>query len=226
MKKFILLSTQRSGTTFLSEYMMTHPEIKMGRELFKNSSSGRNTDNNPYCKSNKSINNFLTEYYSTSIPVCGFKLMWNHFKQYPELQIYIEENKIDIIYMERTNLLKTVVSRLSARQQQHYHSNHSIKFKPIELAITDIYQELDILSKTLLEIHTFLDKKSYLHINYEKFSTNHDKTLNKMQQYFDLTPYKLKCPLQKINSDTLVDVIKNYNEVYSFLISTKYASCL
>jgi len=128
--KFVLLSTQRSGSAYIRSALSSYPGIKCHGELFQDISS---MDNNTphysisfhkslsnsilkrfFIKISKRIiidnyfNNFMKE--SSDLDIIGFKLMYDHLNRYPQIFDLVKNNDVKIIYLIRVNLQQTITS--------------------------------------------------------------------------------------------------------------------
>ena len=126
---FIVLSSQRSGSTWLTKLIDNHPSILCAGEVFKHDSNIRHSEYSfLHCK-NKNIyhrllsiinpktlvKQHLDTFFNLQYNACGFKLMCNQLAKYPYIQKYIIDNKIKIIILQRENIVhKTMLDVVSS----------------------------------------------------------------------------------------------------------------
>ena len=221
--KFVLISIKCSGTTLVSEYLNSHPDIFMAKELFKVSGDGRNIDAGEYRNSNLTISKFLDEFYargSEGNKACGFKLTLDQIERFREIQEYLIQNKIACIYMERSNILKTYVSRMSSRTSNIYHTDSDINIAPVILDADIVKKDLDDISCQITMAKTLVKQLKNLTIIYEDLIKNTSIELRRIQKYLNVKRHNdLTIELKKINVDELNYAIANYSEIYTELSS-------
>lgn len=197
----------------------------MGRELFKTSGEGRNKDIDTYAP-NETINHFLDKFYKKrlkGVQSCGFKVMLDQLDKNPEILTYIKKNKIICLYLERNNILNTAISRLLARERQIYHTDKNITFEPENINANALLEELNILNQIQKKLHEIVANLDVKTIYYEDLIENKDIILNDLLNYLDISNnFILNSTLQKLNSNDLKQVIKNYDEIESILKNTKF----
>ena len=225
---FVIISTQRSGTTYLTQLLNSHTEIHMGSELFKMSEDLANVDDDNYRYAEKNrtaqkhLNDFYLKYGKSNLAV-GFTLMHRQLMQNPKILSYIKENNILCIYLERENQLKTVISRLKARDTSLYHTTKNLNKEAFEIDLNSLVKELDVLDKSIIDLRALVKELPLITVTYESLQQNQDNTLKTIQEFLNL-PYQqnLSSTLKKTNSDNLQSIIKNYSEVEKVLQATSY----
>lgn len=118
-QKFVVLSTQRSGSAFLVTSLSSHPKIYCYREIFlptnrdpetyrtyRTAFLSRHLANLFWRK--KLINKYLAELYAAheNMDALGFKFMYSQVRQFPPVVDWIKTNKVKVVHLIRTNLLK------------------------------------------------------------------------------------------------------------------------
>src|SRR3954464_11657072 len=119
MTKFVILTTQRSGSTVLTRTLDEHPEIFCAGEIFLETKKGMHHPewhfptwsivDKKQSKLNKVINyvnlklnaiKHIKAFYADA-PEClrakGFKLMYSHIKSTPFIWDYIKKNDLKVI---------------------------------------------------------------------------------------------------------------------------------
>ncbi|NRB40939.1 MAG: sulfotransferase [Pseudomonadales bacterium] len=131
MKKFVVLSTMRSGTTWMVSLLDSHEHILCAGEMLhasydqcedisyhKELSLGYYLRRHP--EKNKQIKHhrrqIIFEYLDwlfdsmTGNSASGFKLMLNHINNFPEVIDYLRERDIKVILLLRLNLVDRLIS--------------------------------------------------------------------------------------------------------------------
>jgi LPS sulfotransferase NodH len=147
---FIILSTQRSGSTVLIRSLDTHPEIFCAGEMFNVAKGmhhkewffgrwGISSKNNFIKKLNKIINypnlkynspKHLDDFFSANEKgekLRGFKLMRNQIKENPAIISYLEKHKVKVILLIRKNIFTNALSRFKMKETGVAHAAESGK---------------------------------------------------------------------------------------------------
>lgn len=245
---FILLSTQRSGSTWVIDMLNSHPQIKSYSELLLENAEGKpkwggEKDNfffNNFLKLNGNpkskdtihtlLNNYLDSIYSVGNQnlSIGFKLMYGQAGEYPVLSDYIISRKLNIIHLIRRNIIDIIISKELAHKRDIYHSKKevnndiSIKINTKELISRIEWEENQVL-KAKKRFSSL--KVPYLEIYYEDL-LNEQRNFHKVLNFLKLKePYpELNSPLKRLNKQSYSESISNYNEVKEILKNTKYES--
>jgi len=144
MTPFVILGTQRTGTTLIRTSLDSHPAVQCRGEVFV---VGRwplaLSRTKPYTHSDgfwayrrrngsnrmlslvarrRSIATFLDELYAPGArQAIGFKLMLSEARRFPEVLAYLKQRQVKAIHVLRRNVLNTFISRESARLTGVYH---------------------------------------------------------------------------------------------------------
>jgi len=226
-ERFVLLTMQRTGSTYLSECLMSHPDVYMGRELFKSTSGGRNDTEAPFCSSGMSVEQYLDDFYMSKPKkgrVVGFKLMLNQLT--PEILDYLLSNDIQCIYLERWNDFKLAVSRLTARKTTIYHLKKVINKPAIHLDIETLETELEKIREEKNVVKSYTKSLNTIDIKYEDFIHDKKQSVSKILQFLSVKDVGVNSELSKINSDDLNFVLSNYQDVFTYFDKTKYSHFL
>ena len=205
MKKFIILSQPRSGSTLLNECLMQHPDLNMFGEIFN------------YCRrsnlfANQEGSEILT--YKEMKSHCyrencikahseynGFKVLCCHIQN--DVHSYIEES-LNIL-LHRRNLLARYVSHVVAAKTEVWEAkkiyNGTIHIEP-ELAEKDIHNIIHSYKK--------YDVFSSLNLYYEDSIF---ENVNKACELLNIKPFTPLITSVKRIDKPLEEVIINYDEV-------------
>ena len=144
MKICVVLSTQRSGSTFLVDYLSSTPGVLIHSELFQRLRPELlGSPNRPrhydiaYQTFRRStfvrklahrfrrrplIERYLDDVFSAKpgVDVIGMKLMYDQARKYPEVLSWLEAHEASWIHLIRENLLEMMVSRELAVKRGTY----------------------------------------------------------------------------------------------------------
>jgi LPS sulfotransferase NodH len=236
MVKFVILTTQRSGSTLLWRYLDGHPYISAHGELFlqslKRSDSYKtyrtmslkrrilHTLNRKYL-----VRAYLGELFAPDdkTHAVGFKLMYNQV--FPSLAAWIRENNVRIIHLIRKNVLKTILSSETARKRKLHHAGHDTSIVPVKVVV-DPEKVVKQIERVLAEMAFFkrhFELLPTLEITYEEFVAQRELIAQRIFDFIEATHVTgLPVPLKKINPDSVEDLVENYEELKKALLGTPY----
>jgi len=247
--KFIIFTTQRSGSTVLTRTLDEHPEIFCAGELFQTSeemhhpewhfaSWGLNSTSHTMQRLNKIINYpnvrfrsipHIKKFYAANEKgekARGFKLMFTQIKTAPHLWEYLKQTNTKVIVLVRNNVFKTTLSRYRKAENRVAHTVSieapSIQFYvPGEKLVAQM-RELERVNKNLSR---FTEGMQRLVINYEDFS-DWNSLMQKVQIFLNVTPIPMKPVLQKVGAVRWQDEVENFSEIEQILKQNNFTQYL
>jgi LPS sulfotransferase NodH len=138
-KGFVLLSAQRTGSSWVQEMLNSHPRISAYTELFLPNARGypvwepsdvefarsylerESAWPRVLTKHLKTLT-YLKQFWRNHERVVGFKFMYRHALYFPEVLPYVALQRISVIHLVRWNLLDVVISEELARRDGVYHA--------------------------------------------------------------------------------------------------------
>ncbi|MDY6786012.1 MAG: hypothetical protein SW833_26270 [Cyanobacteriota bacterium] len=237
--KFILLCHYRSGSTLLANLLNDHPRIYCDGELFL-----------PFVKLNfkKVFLPYTYINYHTYIKynssknkktVYGFDLKISQLidillksQGSPEDFLWkLHQDGWKIIYLQRLNIFRQVVSNLVAQSRGKWHEKHQEKLQRSQVSIDlkELMQQLKRYDNNLVQAQKMLQKLPYCEITYESDllnADNHQNTLDRIFDYLGVESVPIKAQLKKVSQKSLDQDIENYQEVVDFISQTNYAKFL
>ena len=242
MNKFVILITQRTGSTLLWRYLDLHPEIEAHGEIFlkamgrqdsystfiKNSNFGKL---NNILRKRKMISSYMEQIFpkESKSKAIGFKLMYNQNND--TLSDLIKENDFHVIHLIRQNFLKIILSRETARKRSLYHASNSddIESIKIHLQSENLIDELYEIKKEVDRNRAVFKSTAYSEVFYEDLIANKDEVTKSIINSLGLSLNGLSdmvFPLKKINSDKIEDIIDNYDEIKNILENSEFREFL
>jgi len=248
---FVILGTQRTGTTLVRTSLSSHPNILCCGEVF-------NLGKRPYSKPDgywhysrqdfnrrlkalfnpqKMTAGYLEQLYSSEgYSAIGFKFMLSDCLTRPYIWPLLLNRNVKAILVSRRNSLKTLVSRRSASASGIYHISKTLNIKtavetwtPRKITI-NTKTVIDDLSNIELECslwRTRLDNVvEHIDVVYEEYAGSIDAGNRRILEFLDVPQLQLTSDLKKINPDNLGDLISNYDDLAKVLKGTKYAKYL
>lgn len=240
--KFCLITTPRSGSTWLTTLLDSHPQIKAFEEPFLWREHRPNWRDEvfvsyyDYRKKSSAIRPWaLFQYldildgYPGQHDTIGYKVMYNHILEQPEILLKLIKDRYKLIHLVRANYLDILISRASKQQYGIAHSTQKSQVKPVVLDTDCLlktiqsYERNYIIAKQLIELLPL----DCLEITYEALRDDTEKVLSKVTDFLGVDSYlNLTSSLKRVNGGSYREKIVNYEEVSSLLTPTKYAKFL
>ena len=243
--KFVVLTTNRSGSEWMMSTLNSFPDVFAHSELFlprRQVSEGKWNSDFAYPRFVESkvkgpairpfsVFSYLNTFYSMPGKV-GFKLMYKQLGLYPEILAYLLKHRVRVIHLMRQNHLDVMLSYAVKAKlgQSHLLAGQSA---PDELRV-----QLD--TRTLLRKLAWLQEQQniarrlmkffglpHVEVIYEDLVRNHTLFL-RIADFLSINAEQQipKSALTKIRKEGHRDVIRNYDEVKEVLVNSKFAGLL
>jgi hypothetical protein len=221
---FVIVSLQRSGTTFLRHALSNHPDIICHGEIFMHGLVGGVLDPVPYLKLPKVaardadpvgfLDTFLSFHEKGHV---GFKLMLNQNQQVLE---EIVRRKWPLIVVWRENLLARFSSLLLTRAtgQSHARVGREVVRAQVDFDPRDFkrFRNREVSSwAKLIDLEDFAD--SAILVEYCDLVASGG--LRRVFEHLGIEPVEVKSRLQKQNSSAIVERFTNPDAVLADLES-------
>jgi LPS sulfotransferase NodH len=240
--RFVILTSQRSGSTWLVSLLNQLKDTTAYGELFLPRQHVENWDADfAYPRFDEvrgqmagirpaRVFHYLDGVYQHHGAV-GFKLMYSQLYRYPELLIYFWTHRVRVVHLVRKNALDFVISQTLKRKIQKAH--RLADDPPLE----DVQIELD--PKTLIHRLQVRQRKSKrgqmilrlsglrsIEIGYEDLQKN-PSVFQSLCRFLSIeTDAMPQSRFQKVHRKTQDQIIKNYSEVKQVLEGTRFLSYL
>lgn len=250
MTRFIIFTTQRSGSTVLTRTLDAHPEIFCAGELLQTSNDihhpewhfpswGIDSTSHAVQRVNKLINYpnlkfrvipHIKRFFATvskGEKARGFKLMFTHIRNTPHLWQYLKSSDTKVIVLIRRNVFKTTLSRYRKAENRVAHTGTAgtapaIRFHvPGELMIKQM-RDLERVNKNLLQ---FSEGMNRLVLYYEDFG-NWDGIMQQVQQFLGVAQVPVQPVLQKVGAARWQDEVENAAEIETLLKQNNFTQYL
>lgn len=241
-KKFCVVTTQRSGSTWLSRLLDSHPQIKAFEEPFiwREHRPGWKDAYLPtyYDYKTKSASqsplilfrylDLLNSYDDgNSYDAIGFKIMYNHVRDYPNILIKFILDNYKIIHLVRKNYLDILISKAVSEQYGMWHSKVDTKTKQIVLEPSTLISQLEKCDRKYQIYHALLKvlPLPVMEITYESLLVDQNRVLCQVADFLqvDSESITFKSDLKRLNKGAYSEKIINYDRVISILKDSKYA---
>ncbi len=242
--KFCLLSTQRSGSTWLMTLLASHPGVAIYNEPFvaKHVCESPRGWNLPYffrCHSQMgwfrplSTCTYLTRLQESApraSAAVGFKLMYNQFFLRPEIAIKLARDRYRVVHLVRENLLDVLLSKEVARKTGLMFSTEKVDAGTVTLPNQRLLWRLRKANLYLQTARVVLRLLPFevCTVYYDQLQQNPEETVRSIFRFMDIANENVVISSDqiKINQAAHRDVIANYDEIRRLLRNTCYAKML
>jgi hypothetical protein len=242
--RFVIVATQRTGSTWLADTLGFHPAIasyeallmpaeshsqtwgRTDREFFYAYYAQRAGHGWPLARTFWCLR-YLEELYSPrpETDAVGMKVMYSQLKTYPWLLGYLALRRVRVIHLVRTNLLDVVVSDATAQARRQYHALASdfVDRTPVDLEPQPLVSRLERLQQQVNIVRLLLRllPTPTIEITYEEL-THGNGALDHVVRFLGVEPRPLTSRLTKLNRDTKQALIANYADVECALRGTRF----
>ena len=237
----IMITSQRSGSSWLCSLLQSHPKIAWGQEEMSQYNRSSLVLWESYRSELEIAFHGIEMKYSEKLPeIVGFKLMYSQIpaKILTDLMEWFNQKEVLIIHLYRNASILKMVSALQAvssgvwhvtsRKDEHTPSKSAIKFH------SDISNDVKRLESSRISMQMYLDANTkeacVYNVAYEDLSGPHSsKFLRMLSSYLGIsdTITTSETGLQKIFGRTCEDRIADMDAVYEIIDGTwSYSSCL
>ena len=248
-KKFILVTKQRSGSTWLIDILNNDPQITAYEEVFIDRPV---TDRHPkksllppiryYDYKNidtKSRPWKLFDYLNKindsgkGARATGYKLMYGQYLVYPEIALKAVMDRYKVIHLIRKNHLDSVISALHAKQKEKPHivdaDEHELHVVRVRINTSSLIKELSSHKNriTIARIFLFFLPCPVCEIYYEDLCISPIESLGKIMSFLGMKePAVANSSFRKIVSGSYREKIENYEEVRKVLLDSPYGNLI
>ena len=240
----IILTTQRTGSTFLVDCLQSHPEINCITELLVGAqleppamfrSSRTLTKASRFIMGGgwwptRAIQRFST---STGKPVSIFKLMYNQASNRPTLNYLTRDKGIHVLHLRRNNLLKMHVSQLLMPKKRNaiWEPHTTEPLPPVKTRVEPAVA-LEQMRKARARYQEFDERFAQhrrLPLVYEDLIENQrlrPSEGRRICDFFGVDDHPMQSRFIKLNPESLEAMVTNYDELASVIAKTEFAELL
>lgn len=237
-----IISTQRSGTQYLSTLIASHHKIQSRKEIlnpvkpysFPQFASKRGIDVSKLgAGDGPEFLSLFNAYIGSNRPKdksLVFVLMYNQIERFIKFGIGTLLNRFHVVHLVRRNLMRTHVSELinSARQNgerlkppHHEGSEHASRLVKITVPAGSLLSDLRNRAAKIEDYRRHLCDTQHIEIIYENLVAEPNIANHALRQ-FEYDTASLSTSLHKSNPYRLEQMIGNYSEVCDVLIGTEF----
>lgn len=218
-RKFIILSSPRSGTHMIRTALRNHPDIVAHSELF-NPDFLKNRPFGPQTPENVILGQYIFRNYPPNVEQVGFIIHRSGapFGDWPNLWSLLQDDKdLFVISLRRRNLLRRYLS-YQVMGTFRGAPPTPLTFDPEVLKRDFIYQQQEI---------DWFDQRfadhPLLKVFYEDLCSNYHQTVKSILKFLKVKPQKLWPDAEGKLRQKLQEAIANYEELKDYFADTEWA---
>lgn len=248
-KKFMVLSTQRSGTNLLVNLLRSHSNIVCYTEVFKENNRPlwcfQKMDMKTYRLSQKYpveyLNHFFFRNYSDNVKAVGFKYMYNQLstQKFKKVVKSFDKEKDFIVHLKRKNKLRAFLSlklmeengistKLISENEfgkfQNKKPSGRENFKSIYIDSSELKTYINKMSDSERLHDELIKYQNHIVLFYEELLKEMIKTTNQIITNIGLSVEEFIILNEKQNTRLLSESILNYAELKKDFAKTEYAT--
>ncbi len=242
--KAIILTSQRSGSTFLGGCLESHPSIKSYGELLV----GGNVVAPSPLRGKRMLTTLyryivvrawdpvgiMERYYAREeAPVVLFRAMYNHVDNRAVRAWLVAHKEVRVIHLRRDNLLKQHVSKLllGAKRERPWqpHTDHKIPVVSVRVSPERAIKEIQRVRDYFARFEQLLAGHRKIELVYERMyngQTLSQEAWGKISGLLEVDAANVGSELVKMNPNDLRPMVRNYDELAAALAGTEFARFL
>ena len=247
MTNFVVLSTQRSGSTWVVDMLTSHPRVVAYSELFMHGGEGKpkwgQEQDLPYWQTYSRDKRRLTKPYwlwhylgeayreRPGIDAVGFKLMYSQLSRISRpLMPALWMKRVRIIHLTRENALDVVLSKEAGAARQgrlHAREGDQVEQVRVRLETDDLMRRMTLHERAVAGARVRFKRVGlpYREVVYEDLAAD-ESGFAELFEFLGVEPAPVTSSLQKLNPSAHEELIENYGEVRDALADTVYAELL
>lgn len=235
--RFVILSTQRSGSNWVEDRLTGHPGIIVRRgEIFRKTlrSGDAYIDYRSESGPQRALGTiapgpskarFLWDVAAQADPSAfGFRLMYDQLRRNPSLLVTLRLQRYRIIHLVRNNVLETHISVARAKHSGLFVTRSDVKRPdPVELPVDGLVDALDRRVR-LIERHRRICRLfPSLEVEYEQYVADPADVDRSVMQHIGVDPaVELESTLSRLSVPSLGDKVTNPGQVVDALGGTPF----
>lgn len=237
----IILTTQRSGSTFLVSCLRSHPEVECAGEILNGQpDEPRPGYRGPFRQVVKGFRilrtgawragNFMDAYFKRgSAKVRCFKAMYNQIARPFAARYLVSNEDIRVIHLRRHNLLKVHVSTLLMNKRKLLQATAPTETVWIEVNPQKAIASMRKARERYESYDRAFERHPRLQVSYENLIDSNgltEDTRGRICEFLSIAQLPMTSPLVKLNPDSLRDMVTNYDELEDEVSRTEFADML
>lgn len=235
---FVLLATQRTGSSVVWRTLDTHSSVYARGEMFMKGMEHPESYAAALGRPGQrllarlapswSVRRYMDQFYTDrpKITAIGFKLMYSQLR--PEIWRWIEMHETRVLHLVRRNPLKILISKAAAEAtgRRHLVPGEQHEPQPVALDVASLAQSLDRITSHVDAHRARIAGLHHLEIAYEELLERPQALFDRCFGFLGVEPQAVELALRKLTPNTLREALANYDEVATALENTPHAELL
>lgn len=222
-RKFLLLTSPRSGTHMLKTSLDAHPNMVCLTEMFNPDYIAREYDYDDSMPAPQVLKKYIYKDYEPEVKAVGFCLhrFGSNFGNWPNLWNILKNTEdLYIVSLTRNNLLRRYLSV----QLQQIPNLAKTKLEPKVFDPVELKEDFTRQNKKIDEFNQFFSDHPIINVTYEQLCEDYTTTMNKLQDFLGVPMVELKPGTGKRNNPPISDYILNYQELKQQFANTEWSA--
>lgn len=232
VRKFVILSSGRSGSNLLATLMKSHPDVFQHGEIL-----GEFQLESPFVRrriNRSGVNAYLDRRLSrlTAERLTGVKILYGNLEaRYGQvrgipgnetlLAHMLADPSIRLVHLRRRDKLALLISMRLAGELQNWTSG-SYGDKTVEMPVDWVRDRFEWLEAWETRIAREAPRDRLLQMTYEDLTTDTPGEMARLFDFLDLEPAEVKSRMSKQNTRSKAEVVENFAELRTAFAGTLY----
>lgn len=232
--KFIILSTQRSGSTYLSYLLHSHPAVCVNGEMYHHThisgAPGRPKLHNFFTfQLRNTLPVFFLNYFALTSPqpasVTGCRIMYDQLAAFSPLENYVSTSTaIKIIHLKRKNLFESFVSfQLASRSGSWVTFNQPYRAEPpLVVSPKKCLRYFKTVTKLRDAYDLLFARHETLEVWYEDLQNDPTFHSNRIFDFFGIQRKSVTSPTKKQSLQPVHEIVSNFSALRKFFAKSQW----
>jgi LPS sulfotransferase NodH len=237
----VILTTQRTGSTFLVDCLGSHPDIECASEILIGEPDSLRPQYRGRFKQLAKVARIFTSgawrparrmeayYAGGSARVRAFKVMYNQLA-HPTALRYLRENRdIRVLHLSRQNLLKVHVSRILMGKRARVQATGPVEAVQTRVDPQEAIAAMRAARERYRHFESVFRDHPRLALTYESLFDGQRlraDTAARICEFLGVSLQPMQSRLVKLNPETLRETVTNYEELAAAIARTEFAELL
>lgn len=237
----VILTTQRTGSSFLVECLASHPQIECAREILEgHPDEPKPVYRGPFRRVVKLTHivgsgawrpgHRMEGYFNGGrAQVRMFKVMYNQLARPFALRYLREHEEIRILHLRRENLLKLHVSTLLMPKRRELQATAPVAPICIRVDPVRAIASMRMAGERFERFEEIFARHPLLTLTYENLIDGQSmqaETVRRICGFLGVPPQPMRSSLVKVNPESLRNTVTNYDELAAAVSRTEFAHML
>jgi hypothetical protein len=237
----VILTTQRTGSTFLVECLDSHPQVECASEILIGAADRPSPEYRGRFKRVAKIARLVRSgawrpghrmerfYAEGAAPVRVFKVMYNQLAN-PFASRYLQQNEdIRVLHLRRHNLLKVHVSKLLMPKRAKVQAFEPVSAVQIYVDPAEAIASMRAARALYSRYDQFFARHSRLPLAYEDLIDGNQlraETAAQVCDFLGIERHAMSSRLVKLNPESLREMVTNYDELADAVRRSEFSDLL